>query len=516
MKILKTNWLFWLAIFIILSASPSTALAYTVNGHAECAITGWVPYGAEVKVFEVDPVPGGVYVVDPTPLASDVVDNNGNFSVTFTWPSGGVGFEIGGPDLIFLFTQNINGSIESIYEENPAETHWNVVGGASLSFEITSPLAVCLNPSIVPIGGSDFLFTRIGNCEIAHLSKGLSDAASLGYFRAQADGYTGDYTSDSHLYGTDTDQPFGRSITLFGWFGTASDATCYKVLYRYSTDNGITWSGWSEVDRYLSSKWNDTINYKWLPEKLGPFSPGPSGSPTNLYKIPYRIDPDSDPNTSEIWSYIDRIALFNTKLVPDGLCEFKVEGYVWDFDETHSATPATNLDNNLPDSKIIIRMDNTPPIVRILDLWLAGFSRGVCEILGFGSGDQISMDFRVWDQRGHLGNYTLDAVYGHDCRVMPRPTSPNKARDNYNDNASGSPTWQGNMSYTTEYDGSTYGSGLPSPTADCSSMSYSVMPANVMPSCAYQFRLRVWKRTTNGYGLIYRGVEDTWHVTIQR
>jgi hypothetical protein len=37
-----------------------------------------------------------------------------------------------------------------------------------------------------------------------------------------------------------------------------------------------------------------------------------------------------------------------------------------------------------------------------------------------------------------------------------------------------------------------------------------------MPTCAYQFRLWASKRTTNGYGLIYHHVEDTWHVTIQR
>jgi hypothetical protein len=37
-----------------------------------------------------------------------------------------------------------------------------------------------------------------------------------------------------------------------------------------------------------------------------------------------------------------------------------------------------------------------------------------------------------------------------------------------------------------------------------------------MPTCAYQLRLDVTKRTTNGYGNIYVGVEDTKHITIQR
>jgi hypothetical protein len=37
-----------------------------------------------------------------------------------------------------------------------------------------------------------------------------------------------------------------------------------------------------------------------------------------------------------------------------------------------------------------------------------------------------------------------------------------------------------------------------------------------MPACAYEFRLRASKRTTNGYGLIYDGLEDTKHLTLQR
>jgi hypothetical protein len=39
---------------------------------------------------------------------------------------------------------------------------------------------------------------------------------------------------------------------------------------------------------------------------------------------------------------------------------------------------------------------------------------------------------------------------------------------------------------------------------------------NEMPTCAYEFRLVVDKRTTNGYGLVYWGYEDNYHTTIQR
>ena len=130
---------------------------------------------------------------------------------------------------------------------------------------------------------------------------------------------------------------------------------------------------------------------------------------------------------------------------------------------------------------------------------LNGVSKNVCQILNFGTGstDKISVNFRAHDQRGHLQGYALNAMYGHNASVSPKPTTPNKAEDNYNNNAGGSPLWQGGLGYITDYKGDIY------------------TPAK-MPDCAYQFRLTASKRTTNGYGLIYHAVEDTWHITIDR
>jgi len=54
MKTVITRWLLWLAGLSVLFAGYSMALAYSVNDYAECAIAGWVPYGAVVEVYEVD------------------------------------------------------------------------------------------------------------------------------------------------------------------------------------------------------------------------------------------------------------------------------------------------------------------------------------------------------------------------------------------------------------------------------------------------------------------------------
>lgn len=495
MKALKTQWLFWLVALTIIATGHSEALAYTINGHAECTMHGWVPYGSVVKVFEVDPLPGGLYDVDSTPLATTTVDESGNFTVSFSWPSLGPGYEVGGPDLIFRFTQKIGGSIEVIYEENPSETHWNVADGDTLTFGITSTLAVCSNPNISPSSIPNnmlFLFTRVGNCETADIDCKGSDPNSEGYYHPRKSPYS--------FAGMDTDMPFGRTLDLFGWFGKLCQIAYYKV--QYSTDGGTSWT---DIETSLPNKCYDTydpnpLNWHWVSESMGPFS---DGGQDNLYRVPFFVSPNTP------WSYLDRVARFNTTLATDGLCRFKIIGYKW---SGSTLVPATSSDILVDANygEIVLQIDNIPPTVSILDLKLNNITQQVCDILNFGtlSSDIIAVNFRVFDQRGHLRNYVLEAMYGHNCKVTPRPSKPDSsdnASDNYNDNASASPLWQGSLSYTVKYIGSLYGT---SPTSPCAS--------GVMPTCAYQFRLSASKRTTNGYGLIYHGVEDTWHVTIER
>jgi hypothetical protein len=494
MNILKTKWLFCLLALVMFFAGQSSIMALTINGHAKCPQKGWVPQGASVKVFEVDPVFGGGFDIDEIILSTvPVVDENGDFSVTFPWTIGGGGFEVCGPDLIFRFIQNIDGSPVIIYQENASETHWNMAHGDSLTFKITSPLAVCTNPGVSPGSvppGNLFLFTRIGVYETDVIDCKGSAASSEGYCHPR---------KDPRFTGTDTDMPFGHTLDMFGWFGQDVKIAYYKV--KYSTDGGSTWT---DIETPLPNKWYDTsdpdpLKWKWVSESMGPF---PDGGEVNLYKIPWKVRPGTP------WSYYDRVIRFNTKLAADGLCRVKVIGYKWSGGSLVKAkTPGIVIDLNY--GEIVLQIDNTPPEVTIFDLRLNGISKQVCDILTFEStnttDDTIRVYFRVWDQRGHLREYGLAAMYGHNCYVGPTPTSPGKAVDNYKNNSGSSPSWQGDMSYSTEYKESAYGT---SPTTPCTS--------GVMPTCAYQFRLHASKRTTNGYGLIYDWVEDTWHVTIQR
>jgi signal peptidase I len=149
------------------------------------------------------------------------------------------------------------------------------------------------------------------------------------------------------------------------------------------------------------------------------------------------------------------------------------------------------IDNNY--GQIVLQVDNTPPTVQILSV---NGSPQACGIISFGAtnNDHIDVNFRVFDQRGHLKSYSFDTLYGHNQYVNPVPAW---ATDSYNNHSTGSPSWQGNLSYNIQYTG-------------------NIQTPDVMKSCAYQLRPHASKRTTDGYSLIFPWVEDTWHLSIQR
>ncbi|MCU0287948.1 MAG: hypothetical protein MUF15_16345 [Acidobacteria bacterium] len=504
MRRLKTKMFFW-AVLLIFTIASNFGLAYTIIGHCQSS-TGSVPYGAVVKVYEVDPIPGGSFKIDEIALTNNsVVDQYGNFIITTTNPYGSGGFEAGGPDLIFTLLQNINNAVETIYQETSGEAHWNIIDNSSLSFQITSDLGVFCPPGSPAIPGNKyFLFTRVGSHETADIDCKGSDPASQGYYKARRAPYS--------RTGIDSDMPYGSILELFGWFGQQCNIDYYKVKYLPPNLPDVE-ANWVDVNTNLPNKWYDMtppsnpLEWKWVSESMGPFT---VGGVANLYKIPHKVRPNIP------WSYIDRVACFDSRLVADGLCRIKVTGYKLDGSNVVPAkSPNIIIESKSPhliESKfphiiydiiyepnygtIKLQIDNTPPTVGIIALKLNGTSYGPCAILQFGNSDTISLDFKAFDQRGHLRNYSLIAMYGHNQSVSPTPTSPNKALDNYASQP-GTPVWQGNMNYITAYPGNIYTPGM-------------------MPTCAYQFRLSASKRTTNGYGLIYDGIGDTWHVTIQR
>jgi hypothetical protein len=482
MRRFKIQRLLYAIVFLAFVAGFSTADAYTINGKTACGTTGRVPKGALVQAYEVDPLPGGSYTVNTPELASGAINDSGNFTLTFSWPAGGTGYEAGGPDIIYRITQNAGGSTQIIYEEKPRDAHWNQADGATSDLAVASEASVCSDPSVT-VGSIPnnklFLFTRIGTYPTTNIDCKGSSSGSTGYCQPRKAPYS--------FTGASSDMPFGGSLDLFAWIGKQSQIAYYKA--QFSTDAGASWT---DIETPLPNMWYDTtdpnpLKWHWVSESMGPFT---AGGQSNLYKVPYLVRPDTP------WAWLDRIAQFNTTMAKDGKCRVRILPFKANADGTVTQATSSEITIDPNYGEIVLQIDNTPPTVEILKV---NSGTAACTIFNFGTSanDKLNVSFRVYDQRGHLRDYALNALYGHNQYVSVKPTTPNKAEDNYNNNATGSPSWNGSLGYSSDYIG-------------------NVQTSVLMPTCAYQLGLSASKRTTNGYGLIYNGVEDTWHLTIQR
>lgn len=471
----------WLLLVVLFIAGGGIGMAYIIKGHVECQNEGWVPYGATVKVYEVDPLPGGSFTKEEIILTNPAkVDENGDFIIDTGSPFGSGGYELCDPDLLFVLTQRNNGAVETIYTGTYSDIHWNISDGGSVNFTITSANATCHNPDAGSSPAPDnniFVFTRVGNHKTANIDCKGNNTTSQGYHNPSQ-------TASGNVE-ENTNQPYGATLDLFGWFGKKCKIDYYKVQYL---PKGAT--EYIDIKKDLSNDWYDTrdedsLNWHWVSESMGPFT---IDGVENLYKIPYKDKEKPDVH----WSNIDRVARFDSTLAANGLCRIKVIGYKKSGTRVEKAIGSEfKLDDNY--GEIVLQIDNTPPDVRIIAV--NGNKKGACKILKFGLGtnDKIFIDFKVLDEKGHLKKYELEALHGHGKKVNP---PPDDAKSHYGE-VQFYPLWKGNSLYRVTYWGADYTS-------------------NQMPSCAYQFRLTATKRTTNGYGLIYRGIGDTWHVTIER
>ncbi len=497
------------ATILALVTAAGPAAAYTVKGSVKCDLPSkpgqaWVPavkYDVQtasgtkpaettrVKVYEVDPIPGGSYATDF--LGSAVLQTNGDFTLTVPGPGTSAGFEIGAPDLTFEIVQF---GTDTIYRETPADAHWNVADGSSVTLpEISTPPAVCVDPNAQPRPSTApkkdlFLFTRIGVIDVDDVDARGSVKTSTGYARSQSRGFSG----------PDSDQPFGATLDLIGWFGTDVAVDRYKLQYRCGSA-----TAWTDVRTPLPNRWYDTsdsdpLKWHWVRESMGPHQELDAGGKAveNLYKLPY-VE-----RSNTAWSWLDRLARFDTRLAADGTCRVRLLGYTMTGGKVEAtpsiypesyAKPAQVADLNY--GEIVLRIDNTAPVVKILDVKRNKVPTNACDVLKLTSSDTVEVDVRVRDPRGHLRNYALSALYGQGCGVGPAPSGSVVVFN--------SPSAGGDDIVT--YSGAAYGGGA-----------YAGCAAGALPTCAYQLRLSADKRTTNGYGRIYKYVTDTWHVTIQR
>ncbi len=441
---------------------------FTIQGKVLNTATSAPLPNATVRVYQFG---------EAAPLASALTDGTGAFHLSFSRAINPADPSTR-PDVHFKVLQTVDGVERVIYNENPAtQSRRNIADVVAVTLKTTEGISAIPASSVARPEDTLFLFTRVG-------VTGVNVIDTVG---ATATGYAFPDTSPAAPNSQDANSPFGSTLDIAGWFGALADVYRYKI--QYSTD-GVTWSDIS--DPLTNTYYQFALGGgTWTNVSMGPSS---EGGQVNVYKLPYVERPGTP------WIFPDLIARWDSTKVTNGLYTLRVLGFKVNATGT-ALEPSVALIIDPSFGKLRLRVDNSPPVSRITALKHVPAGGGppvpiaVCQILSFTSG-RLRIEFEASDAPGHLKAYSLNAMFGANQVVQPPPTTPNRAADSYAAHVDATRHWNGGV-LAAEYDSAVY-------------------TAAKMPTCAYQFRLSVTKRTTNGYGNIYVGVEDTAHITLQR
>jgi hypothetical protein len=447
------------------------------------AITNGQPVAyAKVQVFQVH-IPGFTTSLLTTALTKP----DGTFSAPFTFTAPPR------PNVILRVSQTVGGITTYIYSENPAiDTRIAIADVVTVTLQASGTLVTASPPPTPMPSGDKFLFTRVGNI----VTKDIS----------QTNGYA--YSNDATPYPyptADSDAPFGATLWIGAWFGAGLTtpplgAQYYKVQWTPGIQPVNAPGPWTDVTDPLSNSYLDLSTDNWITQSMGPTT---VHGVSDLYLLP-------DNPTTKPWAFPDLIAQLHTTVLPNGPITLRVIGYA---QTAPTAAPTIVGSGTLANwlssyvdpgfGSLKLQIDNTPPDSAIINaIKKNGTTVPVCTPATLNSTtDYLEIDFGAFDTRGHLGSYTVDAIWGANNYVMPPPSPPppgwNPAYDNYAAHINGSHHWTGSATLATRYYGNQYS------------------PAE-MGSCAYDFRLRVSKRTTDGYGLVYSGYEYDFTITLAR
>lgn len=425
------------------------------------------------------------------------------------------------PDIIFKVSQECKGELEVIYEESLSQTRWNIPPHLNVTL-----LADCDKACSIPICEESppedcIQFTQVG-C-LVQVPEICNDPASpiFGYYNGSTNIPC---TSPNRV-----DRPFGGTLDIygFGFVGAENaDYDYYKVQYApYGTTS------------YADIKTRPFVRYFW-------FDPLPLTPPYTVRAVfePISFGGEDDLiETVELWkkqweashpgqklfpipTNRDQIVRWATYNLPDGVYTIKLQGYkktdgglkgpytVYScvatnkeekihlyLDNRQDGHPASTPEHpcgsgtihactNEPDCDFIkiVKNDGTSESEEI----------GVCGIAKLKDTDTLTIYYEVKDEDGHLSHYCLSAHYAENevfnivnyCySALQKGSAPIPL-------------------FPATYPGPRYTQallqGATRPHWYGGSFKVTLTGADFI-SCAYLFRIRVWKRTTNGCGLVY-------------
>ncbi len=329
--------------------------------------------------------------------------------------------------------------------------------------------------------GSGYIFTSVGNIPRSEITQTTGDVnAPVGL----ANG--GPMTSYQNA-------ALGRSLHLHGLFGDLDvDVDFYQVLAG-------AWDGMTPPNPLDPADWKTL--HGTLKKVLYTYNVGLGEWEDDTITLgPQVIDgvPDLYQLTSTgFWSFIDKRIIWNTRDESDGLYTLTVKAY-------NEVSPGvlndiTALLGNI--GTIVLEVNNSPVSA---DIHHVNYDPGnpyyvladdgeikECSIINLsGSGENLRFFITASHSDGYLRKFTLDNIWGKNQyggviaqEVYSVPPA----------------MWNGvtNLEYESQF--------APNP------------PGNLVPwkRCAYQFRLRVWPRITNGYGYFgHSGFSDHYFLDL--
>ena len=345
-------------------------------------------------------------------------------------------------------------------------------------------------PDPTPGVGNTFSFERIGNIPIECIFKAgdpdLPGTDFIGYVDSSgdrpgivlgdADTKVKDYAfcGELHLY-ANLGEGFGTPYS--GGVDMSDVSVKYFRIKRSYTDplSATAIETWMDIPFHNTRK---LAAGGTASDFMGPFTIHPVTSavvdPFYIYPNPYDTDPDKN------WKYRGLVLVLNTYTLPlkYGLFTFTIEPL------DNNLNPLTVSNPQECVLKILIDNDIGPALTGEIEDIMGVLA---CEILNLGPGSQnITVPFNLNDAHGNLLKFTLVAYWGDNKNLTLVPSSDFVPAHQYSRGAT--PYWNGG--------------------------SYSVTKNHDWQQCAYQFRLVVYRRVTNGYHKESIWKEFNKHITI--
>lgn len=271
------------------------------------------------------------------------------------------------------------------------------------------------------------------------------------------------------------DAPFGKSLRFMGnidrlrSLGVTRYAIGYCDMDEYDCDavftSGFDVDEWQFVEDVRTNYFWSTIKGKYILQRE---------SPTEIFNNGvYIFKTYPVPSASLDW-YFENL-LFDwithgTVKVASGL--YKV--HLFGFSGANINTDLVNISPN--ESTLVVRIDNTPPVMSINSISYNGSPVSSCSIVTLGSAsDSIEFNITATDPDNYLLRYVLKGEYGDNETL----TCVSETYAGYLADGHSGPGWSG---------------ASPSTTYSCDGFP---------KSCAYSYHISGWDRAINGYNKIH-------------